>query len=45
MRGVIAGELPVAPMTEFAVVINMRVAKALRIFPPMRLLQIAETVE
>lgn len=45
VRGVIPGELPVAPMTEFAVVINMRVAKALRIFPPMRLLQIAETVE
>ncbi len=45
VRGVIPGELPVAPMTEFAVVINMRVARALRIFPPMRLLQIAETVE
>lgn len=45
VRGVIAGELPVAQMTEFAVVINMTTAKALRLFPPLHLLQIAETVE
>ena len=45
VRHVIAGELPVAQMTEFAVVINMTTAKALRLFPPLHLLQIAETVE
>lgn len=38
------GDLPVVRMTEFAVVINLSVAKALNIFPPMGLLQIAETV-
>lgn len=39
-----AGSLAVARMTNFAVVINMRVARKLRLFPPLELLQIAETV-
>src|SRR3546814_2013249 len=42
--GISAGELPVAQMTNFAIVINMDVAKKLRLFPPIDLLQIAETV-
>jgi putative ABC transport system substrate-binding protein len=42
--GVSAGELPVARMTNFAIVINLTVAKKLQLFPPIELLQIAETV-
>jgi putative ABC transport system substrate-binding protein len=38
------GNLPVLRMTNFAVVINMAVAKKLKLFPPLDLLQIAETV-
>ncbi len=38
------GELPVARMTSFAIVINMDVAKKLKRFPPIDLLQVAETV-
>lgn len=38
------GELPVARMTSFAVVINMQVARKLKAFPPLELLQVAETV-
>jgi putative ABC transport system substrate-binding protein len=37
-------DLPVARMTDFAFVINMSVAKKLKRFPPLELLQIAETV-
>jgi putative ABC transport system substrate-binding protein len=40
----VPGDLPVARMTDFAVVINLEVAKALKLFPPMGLLQVAETV-
>ncbi len=39
-----AGSLPVLRMTRFAVVINMQVARRLKMFPPLDLLQIAETV-
>lgn len=39
------GELPVLRMTDFAVTINMSVAGAIGIYPPMGLLQIAEIVE
>ena len=39
------GELPVARMTQFAVTINLSVAKDIGIFPPVQLLQIAETVD
>jgi len=38
------GDLPVARMANFAVVINMEVARKLKLFPPLELLQIAETV-
>ena len=38
------GDLPVARMTNFAVVINMDVARKLKLFPPLDLLGIAETV-
>jgi putative ABC transport system substrate-binding protein len=43
--GATPGDLPVARMTDFAFVINMTVAKKLKLFPPLELLQIAETVE
>ncbi len=42
--GATPGDLPVARMTDFAFVINMAVAKKLKLFPPLDLLQIAETV-
>lgn len=42
--GASAGELPVARVTGFAVVINLGVARALGRFPPIGLLQVAETV-
>ncbi len=35
---------PVARMTDFAFVVDMEVARALDLFPPLELLQIAETV-
>lgn len=38
------GDLPVLQMRDFAVVINMRVARRLRLFPPLPLLQVSETV-
>lgn len=40
----VPGDLPVARMTDFAVVINMQVARELKLFPPIGLLQVAETV-
>jgi len=42
--GAKAGSLPVRRVTRFAVLINMQVAKRLKLFPPLELLQIAETV-
>ena len=42
--GVAPGDLPVVRMTDFAVVINMDVARKLKLFPPLDLLQVAETV-
>ena len=44
-EGVSPGSLPVARVSDFAIVINMAVARRLKRFPPMPLLQIAETVE
>lgn len=44
-EGVAAGDLPVLRMEEFAFVVNMSTARALDLFPPLELLQIAETVE
>lgn len=44
VRGHAAGDLPIARMTDFAVVINLNVARRLKRFPPLPLLQVAETV-
>lgn len=43
--GVAPGDLPLVRMADFAVVINVAVAKKLNFFPPMGLLDIAETVD
>jgi len=40
-----AGDLPIARVTDFAYVVNMKVAQKLGLFPPMQLLQIADIVE
>ncbi len=42
--GTSPGELPVASLDQFAYVINMAVAKKLKLFPPIEFLQFAETV-
>jgi putative tryptophan/tyrosine transport system substrate-binding protein len=39
------GDLPVLRMTEFAVTINLAVAKAIDLFPPVDILQIADIIE
>lgn len=38
------GDLPVLRMTDFAIVVNMAVAKKLNLYPPLELLQVAETL-
>jgi putative ABC transport system substrate-binding protein len=38
------GDIPVARMTEFAYVVNMEVARRLNRYPPLEILQFAETV-
>jgi putative ABC transport system substrate-binding protein len=38
------GDIPVARMTDFAYVVNMAVARKLNLFPPVAVLQFAETV-
>lgn len=43
--GAVPGELPIARVTDFAYVVNMKVAKELGVFPPMEILQIAQAVE
>ncbi len=45
VEGTVPGDLPVARMTDFAFVINMSVARKLNLFPPIELLQAAETVD
>lgn len=44
-QGIPAGDLPVLRMEQFAFVINMNTARSLDLFPPLELLQVAETVE
>jgi len=44
-QGAIPGDLPVARMTDFAVLVNLSMAKQLKLSPPISLLQIAETVK
>jgi len=43
--GVQPGDLPVLHMTQFAITLNLSVAKDIGVFPPISLLQISETVE
>lgn len=43
--GIQPGDLPVARMTEFAITVNLSMAKEIGLFPPVSLLQIAEVVE
>ena len=43
--GATPGELPIARVTEFAYVVNMAVARKLNTFPPIDILQIAETLD
>lgn len=45
LEGNDAGKLPVAQMEEFAFVVNMKTARILDLFPPLEILQIAETVD
>ncbi len=42
--GMSPGDLPVARVSEFAYVVNMEVAKRLNLYPPVAILQFAETV-
>lgn len=42
--GAAPGDLPVARMENFAVMINLAVGRKLNLFPPIGLLQVAETV-
>lgn len=42
--GVVPGDLPIAAMTDFAYVVNMDVARRLNLYPPVAILQVAETV-
>ena len=42
--GMVPGDIPVARMTDFAYVVNMEVARKLNLFPPVAILQFAETV-
>lgn len=42
--GAVPGELPIERVTDFAYVVNMNVARKLDIFPPVDLLQVAETI-
>ncbi len=42
--GATPGDLPVVAMTDFAYVVNMEVARQLNLFPPVSILQVAETV-
>ncbi len=45
VEGLTPGDIPVAAMTEFAYVINMETARRLKLFPPIEILQFAETVK
>lgn len=45
LDGTRPGDLPVARMTDFAVTVNLSMAKDIGLFPPVSLLQIAEVVE
>ncbi len=42
--GAIPGDLPIEKVTHYAYVVNMEVARRLNIFPPVEILQVAETI-
>ncbi|MDW4551257.1 ABC transporter substrate-binding protein [Defluviimonas sp. D31] len=42
--GATPGDLPIERVTDFAYVVNMDVARQLNIFPPVEMLQVAETI-
>jgi putative tryptophan/tyrosine transport system substrate-binding protein len=42
--GMAPGDIPVARMTDFAYVVNMEIARKLNLYPPVEILQFAETV-
>lgn len=42
--GAAPGDLPIERVTDFAYVVNMDVARKLNIFPPVEMLQVAETI-
>lgn len=42
--GATPGDLPIRRVTDFAYVVNMDVARTLGIFPPVEMLQVAETI-
>lgn len=44
-EGAAPGDLPVSRMQDFAVTINISVAKQIGVFPPIALMQVAEVVE
>lgn len=43
--GAVPSDLPIEQVTEFAYVVNMDVARRLNIFPPVEILQVAETIQ
>jgi putative ABC transport system substrate-binding protein len=45
VEGMTPGDIPVLRMTKFAYVVNMEVAKRLNLFPPIAVLEFAETVK
>lgn len=45
VQGKSPGDIPVLRMTKFAYVVNMEVAKKLNLFPPVAVLEFAETVK
>ena len=44
-EGAIPGDLPIATLNRYSVIINMRVARTLELYPPIQLISIAEIVE
>ncbi len=42
--GATPGDLPIARVTDYAYVVNMDVARQLNLFPPVEILQVAETI-
>ncbi len=45
LDGIVPGDLPVAALDRYSVYVNMRIAKKLKLFPPIQLITLAEIVE